>query len=242
LAPLAIAILLAVYNNVLNRWSRFHRGLYVPLNLALTAALLALALGPLRLDLKRLGLGGQQLRSALIGSALAVALAAPLLLASLSPAWARLVADRRVADETGGEIAYRMLVRIPFGTALPEEFAFRGVLVAGWLSLGPVAAAILSSLAFGLWHITPSLNMILINNPRARADRVRTWTTVFLWVLLTSAAGMLLVWLRLETGGLWAPFALHAVFNSLATLAAFFAGRRRARAPRAMPGQQSYVQ
>jgi CAAX protease family protein len=44
--------------------------------------------------------------------------------------------DQRVAEvDTPVELAYQALVRIPFGSAVLEEFAFRGVLVGlppGW--------------------------------------------------------------------------------------------------------------
>jgi membrane protease YdiL (CAAX protease family) len=45
-------------------------------------------------------------------------------------------------------------------------------------------------------------------------------------VILTSAAGLFLVWLRVETGSIWAPAAVHAGLNmTLAVFARFAASR-----------------
>jgi membrane protease YdiL (CAAX protease family) len=51
---------------------------------------------------------------------------------------------------------------------------------------------------------------------------------VALSVVTTFAAGLVLVWLRIVTGGLAAPFALHATLNSLSTVAAHLAHKRAA--------------
>ena len=41
-------------------------------------------------------------------------------------------------------------------TAIPEEFAFRGVLLGSGLRLwGPWRASLITSALFGLWHIAP---------------------------------------------------------------------------------------
>jgi hypothetical protein len=53
------------------------------------------------------------------------------------------VQDQRVADvDTPVELAYQALVRIPFGTAVMEEFAFRGVLVGLPAGMGPMKTAV----------------------------------------------------------------------------------------------------
>ncbi len=58
-------------------------------------------------------------------------------------------------------MAYQTLLRIPLGTALLEEVAFRGVLFGVWLeTAGARRALIGSSVAFALWHIAPTVELL----------------------------------------------------------------------------------
>jgi len=216
---------LVVYNNLLNRWEWFNGAPFMPLNLAAAATLVAVGLGPLELTARAVGLD-LSIGGLALGAAIGSILAAPLLVLATNAKTARFVADERSAGLTGRRLAYQTIVRVPLGTALLEEIAFRGVLFAAASSAGTWAAATISSIAFGLWHIVPSLNMLAANRPGA-PHRIRI---VFAagTVALTTAAGFALVFLRVETGDLGAPLAAHATLNSLATLAAAVAGRRRA--------------
>ena len=53
-----------------------------------------------------------------------------------------LLHDGRVAGADGGAIAYQVLIRIPLGTVLWEETAFRGVLLAALLRVLPPRTAV----------------------------------------------------------------------------------------------------
>lgn len=223
MAPVLVALALVAYNNLMNLWAPFRGGLYVALNLGVTAGLVALALGSLDLSAEAIGFRGTGLRGAAAGAALGLALTAPLFAAAIHPRARALVADERVRELSGGEVAYRTLVRIPFGTALLEEVAFRGVLFAAWRPMGVVQAGVASSVAFGLWHVTPTLDLVQTNRPEAGA--AARAGAVVASVALTTVGGMLLTWLRVRSGGLAAPLALHATLNSLATVAAFLAHR-----------------
>jgi membrane protease YdiL (CAAX protease family) len=117
----------------------------------------------------------------------------------------------------GGALVYQTLLRIPVGTALLEEFAFRGLLYGAWLDRGPLDAALLSSIVFGLWHVGPSINM-------ARANDRDVGVTIVTTVAFTTVVGLVFVALREWSGSLAFPLALHAGVNSLATLAAVRAG------------------
>lgn len=218
-----LAIGLVLHNNLLNLWPQFTRWLYVPLNAALGVALMGLALGPLGLTNASLGLEGPHLTGFIAGVAGGGVVTAPLFLALVTGRGA-IVADRRIPSDDPRQVAWRALVRIPVGTAFLEEMAFRGVLFA--LFGGDPAAAALSSLTFGLWHITPTLNALRINRQETRG--LPALRVVASAVVLTTAAGLVLVWVRVQTGTLAAPFALHAATNSLATIAAFQANRQRA--------------
>jgi membrane protease YdiL (CAAX protease family) len=142
------------------------------------------------------------------------------------PAVRPLLADARVAGLGAGEIARTVLVRIPLGTVLWEEVAFRGVLCAALTRVLPVRpATVLEAVVFGLWHIRPAVGGLDANGlavgPLARTGAVA------LACAGTAAAGVLFTWLRLRTGSLLAPALLHLATNTLGTLAAAAAHRLR---------------
>jgi membrane protease YdiL (CAAX protease family) len=218
---LLTALGLVAYNNVLNLWPPFHRWAYVPFNLATTGAIV---LGAVKLsDLSPAGLGFAKPETAVLGLGGGLLAAAPLVAVLGVPRWRSYVADRRFTGDSNAMTAFRMFVRVPFGTALLEETAFRGVLLAFSMPYGRLAAAVISSAAFGLWHIIPTSNTVRINRPGISA---RDLTAAILGgVLFTTAAGFGLAWLRIQTDSLAAPFALHTTLNALATLATTIAAR-----------------
>lgn len=120
----------------------------------------------------------------------------------------RLFADQRMAGVDGWGTAWRALVRIPLGTVVLEEVAFRGVLPAllapGW-----------SAGLFGLWHVAPAAATLKVNGVGRRGPGVAAA------VVVTAAAGVALWELRVATGGLVAPALVHVAVNSGATVAAY---------------------
>jgi membrane protease YdiL (CAAX protease family) len=223
--PLLAAGLVA-YNNLLNRWPPFHGRLYAPINLALTAAVTLVGVTWSGLDRDELGLGGGQGGGAAIGLALGVTASVPLFLAVHSGKAAARVADERFAGLGPAGLAYRALLRIPLGTALPEELIFRGVLFGLLAPAGEVQAALWSSLVFGLWHIAPAYNRMEENRGVAGVGGYKVAGKLAAAVLATGAAGLAFTWLRVATGGIFAPFVLHATVNSLGMIAAHLANRR----------------
>jgi uncharacterized protein len=223
MAIVALICFLVAYNNVLNLWAPFNGPAYVPLNVATALVLLTIGMTTMGLDAHELGLEGGHLTGALTGLAVAAALATPLLLLSRSRGPARIIADERVAELAGAELAFQVLVRIPLGTALLEELAFRGILLGAMGHHGNVAAVVTSAVVFGLWHVTPTHNLILANRPDVSQRAVAA--AICGAVLFTTLAGLALAYLRLRSGTLAAPFALHATLNSVATVAAVVAHR-----------------
>jgi membrane protease YdiL (CAAX protease family) len=224
LFALLLSLLLVTYNAVMNRWSAFQRNAYVPINLAFTAGVTLVAAVALELTSGELGLRGDL---ADIGVAVAVVGVFGLAVFALARSrYGHRIADRRVQGLRGRDLAFYVLIRIPIGTAVAEELLFRAVLFASWRSAGfsNLAAASYSSIAFGLWHIGPTINGVRINDPDASQNKMTL--VVVGAVLATSFAGLLLVWLRLETAGLVAPILVHAGVNSVAALAAVAASRR----------------
>ena len=222
----ALAVVLVAYNNSLNRWAPFHGRLYVPLNLALTAGVTMAGLTLGGLDRGDTGLGPGQAGGAAVGLALGAAASIPLFVALCSRRAAAGVADDRFAGIGRAGLVYRALVRIPLGSALPEELIFRGVLFGLLAPGGELEASLWSSFVFGLWHIAPAYNRMEENGRIAGADRYTVAVRIAAAVVATGAAGLAFCWLRAATGGIAAPFVLHATVNSLGMVAAHVANRR----------------
>jgi CAAX protease family protein len=215
-----IAVLAAWNGLVVNRLP----GPAVVANVPATVVVLAAARAT-GLDWDELGLARRRLSAGLrLGGVCAGLVVAGYAAALAVPAVRPLLADARVADLDGAEIAYATLVRVPFGTVVWEEVAFRGVLLASLSRLVPRPTAIaVSAAVFGIWHVRPTLSGLAAND---LADGpAATAVAVLLVCLGTAAAGVGFSWLRLRSGSLLAPVLLHLATNSAGTLAAAAATR-----------------
>lgn len=134
------------------------------------------------------------------------------------------LADPRLASLSRPDAFAQIFIRIPVFTALIEEAFFRGVLHAALMALYPVEIAIwLGAGLFGLWHIGPGVDQARAGDKSVRESALHTAATV----VATTVAGAFLVWLRIETGSIWAPVAVHAAINMTMALFARFAARPR---------------
>jgi uncharacterized protein len=217
-----LVVVLLLWNNVVV--AVVPAGAYVPLNGAAAAVLLAAARWS-GLSWEQLGLSRRQVRAGLAWGCGAFALVAALYATGLVvPGLHPLLADDRVAGQDGGDVAADVLVRIPFGTVLWEEVAFRGVLLAALARVLPLrSAVVVAAVVFGLWHVRPDLSGIAAND---LADG--PWLVglvVLLGCVATAAAGLLFTWLRLRSGSLVAPALLHLATNGMGTVAAVVAHR-----------------
>ena len=127
------------------------------------------------------------------------------------------LADPRMGAMSTRGAAAHILFRIPLITVVIEEAVFRGVLHAALIALYPEPVALWGgAVLFGLWHIGPGLDQAHAVDRRNLARFIH----VLITVMATTAAGAFLVWLRLETGSIWVPVAVHAGVNmTLATFA-----------------------
>ncbi len=142
--------------------------------------------------------------------------------AAAVPALRPFLEDGRAAGLGLGGLAYHALIRIPLGTALFEEVAFRGVLFGSWSRLaGPVAGALGSSVVFGLWHIRPTLGLLDANGVAASAAAQALAVTAA--VAVTFVGGLFFCLLRIRSQSLLAPIVAHAAINSAALVAAYLA-------------------
>jgi CAAX protease family protein len=127
----------------------------------------------------------------------------------------------------GRTAMWAVLVVIPLGTVLPEELAFRGLLLALLgRRYGLRAATLLSSGLFGLWHVVPSLGGGTANATMASVvggDAAGTLVRVVVTVVFTLLAGVVLCVLRLRSGSMLAPVLAHWTVNGLGFIVAMVA-------------------
>lgn len=229
-APLVLG--LSAWNNVVVPRLPGRPGAYVAANTAAAGALVvasrARGLSWAELGLARSGLpaglrwGGACF--ALVAGGYVTALAVP----GLRP----LLRDARIAGLDGRQIGYQVLVRIPLGTVLWEEVAFRAVLLAALRRLLPGRGATGTSAAvFGIWHVRPTL-AVLAANGVAGGPVLRSLAVAGAGLSM-AGAGVLFAELRLRTSSLLAPALLHLATNSLGVLAGAAAHRldRAGRSP-----------
>ena len=147
-----------------------------------------------------------------------------LVLAAVIPSTNGYLHDSR-AQISGGRLLYELGVSIVLLTAIPEEFAFRGVLLGSALRLwGPWRASVITSLLFGLWHIEPTLGTMRDNHATVglSASIGGQVLVVLGAIAVTFVAGLVFCWLRLRSKSLIAPVMAHAATNGLALTVAWF--------------------
>jgi uncharacterized protein len=216
------------WNNLAGRQA-WHQRWYPLANLGATGTALAAAAAS-GLTADDLGLRRGRVAAGLrCGAAPSGALAVGWILLAAVPASRPGLADQRITGLTWPEVAYQVTVRIPAGTVLWEEVAFRGVLQAFLRRVLPAPAALaLAATVFGIWHVRPTVEALRIN--QMTASRRAMTGAVATSVVGTAAAGLLLSWLRERSGSLAAPVLLHLTANCGGALAARSAPRNIRRA------------
>ena len=117
-----------------------------------------------------------------------------------------------LARVSGDELARHIALFLPLGTALPEEIAFRGTLLAGLTARYTFRAAVtVSAAAFALWHITvvwltlgdTSIPVVLIIPAALGA------------LVVVFVGGIVMAGLRIATGTVASSIAAHWMFNAV---------------------------
>jgi len=163
------------------------------------------------------------------GAAAFGTVAVVVLLAAVVPPTQPMLHDAR-GEITGGRLLYEVTVVVVLLTAIPEEFAFRGVLLGSSTALwGPRRAAVATAILFGLWHIQPTLRTMSDNRALggASAQPVGQMALVAGAVVVTFVAGLVFAWLRLRSRSLVAPVLAHVATNGLALVAAWALAHQR---------------
>lgn len=224
-ASLALAAV-GAYNAVQNlvvpeRW-------YTASNVAVTTGLVAYArrsgVSYAEMGLTRGDLG----RGLLMGAGTVAATALATSVAEASPRLSRLLLDGRARGHNRADVATQLLLRFPLGTALYEEVAFRGVLNALWTRRsGERTARTVTAVAFGAWHILPTVRLYpdMAGGRSENPVGERTAATVA-GVAITTVAGLLFDRLRARSGSLVAPWLAHLGFSVIPYLAARRVWRR----------------
>jgi membrane protease YdiL (CAAX protease family) len=148
-------------------------------------------------------------------------------IALVTPGVQGLFHDRRV-DSGIARLMYMALVRVPFGTVLLEELAFRGVLPAVFAKNGSMfRAVVIASLLFGLWHVFPSMSLADVNPVfewllgDGLAGKV---AGVAIAVFGTFVLGLWMCFLRYRSGSILAPAIVHIGSNTGGYLFAWIFG------------------
>lgn len=224
---LLLVIVVLATANVLN--NLLAADWYVPVCVAAAALLVTIARRS-GLSWEELGLGRASARRGVRwGFVLAGAVLVVYLVAWALPFTREAFEDERAASLSAGELVYRILVRVPFGTVLLEEIGFRSVLWAMLTRLrGPAWATTVSSVLFGFWHVLPSRGLTRANAAAGAvfgAGTAGAALSVAAAVAGTAGAGVLLCELRRRSGSLIPPMALHYALNSIGYALAWASAR-----------------
>jgi membrane protease YdiL (CAAX protease family) len=166
-------------------------------------------------------------RGVVLGIAAFVVISAILVIIAAIPATRDFLDDDRADVSTVGML-YELCVPILLVTVLPEEFVFRGALLGSVLEEWGVRRAVLaSSVLFGLWHISPTLNTLSENDQLhdATTSGLGRFGLVVGSVLATFVAGLVFSYLRLRSRSLVAPVFAHLATNATAFFLAWLVVR-----------------
>jgi membrane protease YdiL (CAAX protease family) len=198
--------------------------LYVPTNLVTAAVVVFLGLRlvtPYDIGLTNWASGARWgIGVTLVGLAIYV-------VALITPGFDDLFRDSRVTGGFG-RLFYEVFIRIPLGTVVLEEVAFRGVLPAVFAKrMSTFRAVVIASTLFGLWHVFPSLNLADVNpvfGGLLGSGLIGKVAGVAIAVVGTFLLGLWMCFLRYRSGSLLAPTIVHVASNTGGYLFAFLFG------------------
>jgi membrane protease YdiL (CAAX protease family) len=172
------------------------------------------------LSAAQLGVDRSSTRAGLRVGAIAFAgITAAICLASLVPAVRNAMVDQG-SPISRGQMLWRVLIRIPVGTVLLEELAFRGVLLANLRRVTSVRRSIgWSVAAFAVWHLPGVISAGAGAGSAVASGRAGVIVTT---LVSTAVAGLGFTMLREKSGSLIASSAAHVATNSVPFALAWF--------------------
>jgi uncharacterized protein len=225
---LGLSLFLAAYGNV----ATLIVGTAIPigwsglgLSLVLLGAVLVWARFVDRLTPMELGLTGHHVvRSVRMGLLVALSAALPsLLFLRFPPLVGQSIAYSPLASLSPDALLWRAFVWMPLDTAIPEEIAFRGVLLASLRRrLAYRAAVVVSAAIFMAWHGVVVSRTVALTNLHTE-PLLAALGLVGAFVAI-GCGGVLFAWLRLATGHLAGSVVAHWAFNASLLLGLGWAG------------------
>ena len=220
--PVAVVVTLLIGNILSNRV--MPAALYVPTNLVTAAVIVFISM---RL-VTPYDMGWTNwARGARWGFAVTLVGLGLYLVALVTPGFDELFNDRRVEGGTA-RLFYEVFIRIPLGTVLLEEVAFRGPCRRSSPSTCRRSVPSCSSSAlFGLWHVLPSLSLADVNpvfEGLLGTGSAGKLGGVAIAVVGTFLLGLWLCFLRYRSGSILAPIIVHVASNTGGYVFAFLFG------------------
>lgn len=217
---LPLMLFLFFYNNLVNLLpAEFHAKIYVPLNFFIIILLIIFSKKFFNLTFSELGYDSKYLvRGILYGltSSLIIILLFISLL-YLLPKLGFTIKPPIVMIGTEGDLLYKLLIRIPLGTAFFEENLFRGILYGCLIKKDSIRKSffIISSF-FAFWHIVPALKVI---NSNFHMGLSLVGIIMFLTGIIGAfIAGLFFAILRYKGKSIIACIISHALINDLALI------------------------
>ena len=119
-----------------------------------------------------------------------------------------------LAQVTETDLVRHLAFFLPLGDILPEELAFRGVLLPALLhDMGTLRATVVSAAAFALWHT--AVVFVTVGETTIGAPSPWSLPAVAGALVVVFAGGAVLAWLRVATGNLLTTVAAHWAFNAV---------------------------
>jgi len=225
--PIAATVLALVVANVASNRLVPHAA-YAPFALVVAGLLVWFARWADGRSWADLGMDRADVRAGVVwGGVPALAVTVGYVVVFVVPATHDVFLDDRVEHSSFAGMLVAAMVRVPLGTVVLEEVAFRSVLPAElatrttrWVSYG------MSSVLFGLWHVLPALGLETVNPVAIDTVGATPGALVVAGsVVATAVAGLFFCWLRDRSNSLVAPIVLHWTTNSMGYLFAWVAWR-----------------
>jgi membrane protease YdiL (CAAX protease family) len=227
--PVAAIVLACIALDVVAN-SVLPRRLHIPVSMA-TAAGVSWLGAKAGVSMREQGMSPHDApRGLLYGIAASLPSAIALVAASRHHSLGTFYQQEAIAKATPGWAAYEAFVRVPFGTALPEEIIFRGTSMALLARRrSRLTTLAVSSLLFGLWHIVPTAQRLDELPHVRRLPAGYQLGHIAGSVASTALAGVVLGWLRQRSGSIVAAWLAHTTANAAGYVAAWLAARSRRR-------------
>jgi membrane protease YdiL (CAAX protease family) len=161
------------------------------------------------------------LRSSLIGAGLGLGLAAVVVLAlEIGAQLGTPITYQPLRGASISAVVTHALVGLPLQTAIPEELAFRGLLLGLLMrKLTPLRATVVTSAIFVAWHLAVQVQTLAVTNFTSPWQIVPAMGLAFAGLF---AGGVIFAGLRLRTGNLAAAVAAHWLFDAGLITGLFF--------------------